>query len=152
MQKITPFLWFDRNAETAMNFYASIFRDTEILDVSRQGPDGPVVSVTFRLNGQEFIGLNGGPEFRFTEAISFFVSVDTQEEVDELWDKLSDGGQQSRCGWLKDKFGVSWQVIPTALGRFLSDKNPAKAQRVMEAMLRMEKIDIAVLEKAHALG
>ena len=154
MQKITTFLWFDDNAEEAMNLYVSIFRNSKILTVSRlpEGAPGVAGKVTmgkFQLDGQEFMALNGGPQFRFTEAISLFVSCETQAEVDELWTKLTaDGGQESQCGWLKDKFGLSWQIIPTALPRLLGDKNPARAQRAMQAMLKMKKIDIAGLEEA----
>jgi predicted 3-demethylubiquinone-9 3-methyltransferase (glyoxalase superfamily) len=149
MQKITPFLWFNGNAEEAMSFYVSIFRNSKILSVQRQGEKGPIFTATFQLEGQEFYVLNGGPEFKFTEAISFFVNCETQEEVDDLWDKLSAGGQIQQCGWLKDKFGLSWQIIPSALGKMLGDKDSAKAQRVMAAMLKMKKIEIAALEKAH---
>src|SRR5215471_18770520 len=122
MKKITPFLWFDTQAEEAMNFYISIFKNAKVLSVNRH--DGRVMSVTFELDGQEFMALNAGPLFKFTEAISFFVNCETQEEVDELWERLSAGGEKSRCGWLKDKFGLSWQIIPTALGRLMSDPNP----------------------------
>lgn len=154
MQKITPFLWFDDNAEEAMNFYTSIFKNSKIGSVSRfpegaPGPAGKVMSVTFQLEGQEFMALNGGPLFKFTEAISFFVNCETQEEVDDLWAKLSAGGKESQCGWLKDKFGLSWQIIPTALGKMLGDKDREKAKRVMQAMLQMKKIDIAGLQRAH---
>jgi len=154
MQKITPFLWFDGNAEEAMNFYTSIFKNSKIGRITRYGdagpgPKGAVMSGTFQLDGQEFMALNGGPQFKFTEAISFFVNCETQEEVDELWEKLSDGGQKSRCGWLKDKYGLSWQIIPSALGKMLGDKNPEKSQRVMKAMLQMDKIDIKGLEQAY---
>jgi predicted 3-demethylubiquinone-9 3-methyltransferase (glyoxalase superfamily) len=154
MQQITPFLWFDGNAEEAMNFYTSIFKNSKIGSVRRYGdagpgPKGSVMTGTFQLNGQEFMVLNGGPLFKFTEAISFFVNCETQEEVDELWEKLSAGGQESRCGWLKDKFGLSWQIIPRILGELLGDKDPAKAQRVMQAMLQMSKIDIKKLKQAY---
>ena len=154
MQKITPFLWFDGNAEEAMNFYTSIFKNSKIGRITRYGdagpgPKGTVMSATFQLDGQEFMALNGGPQFKFTEAISFFVNCETQEEVDELWEKLSDGGQKSRCGWLKDKYGLSWQIIPSALGKMLGDKDPEKSQRVMKAMLQMDKIDIRRLQEAH---
>jgi predicted 3-demethylubiquinone-9 3-methyltransferase (glyoxalase superfamily) len=153
MQTITPFLWFDDNAEEAMTFYASIFKSSKIGSVTRYGdagpgPKGAVMTATFQLNGQEFIALNGGPQFKFTEAISFMVSCETQEEVDELWEKLSAGGEKGRCGWLKDKFGLSWQVVPNALGAMLQDKDAAKAQRVMAAMMKMDKIDIEALKKA----
>jgi predicted 3-demethylubiquinone-9 3-methyltransferase (glyoxalase superfamily) len=154
MQKITPFLWFDGQAEEAMNFYVSIFKNSKVGKVSRYGdagpgPKGSVMSATFTLEGQDFFALNGGPMFKFTPAISFFVSCQTQPEVDELWEKLSAGGETQRCGWLKDKFGVSWQIIPTALGEMLGDKDPAKSQRVMQAMLKMEKIEIAKLKQAY---
>ena len=154
MQKITPFLWFDDNAEEAMNFYVSVFKNSKIGRVTRYGETGPgpkgkVMTGTFELRGQEFMALNGGPQFKFTEAISFFVNCETQEEVDELWEKLSKGGEKGRCGWLKDKFGLSWQIVPTALGRMLSDADPAKSQRVMKAMLQMDKIDIARLKQAY---
>jgi predicted 3-demethylubiquinone-9 3-methyltransferase (glyoxalase superfamily) len=153
MQKITPFLWFDGKAEEAMNFYISIFKNSKILSVSRYGeagpgPKGTVMTAKFELNGQEFIALNGGPQFTFTEAISFVVSCETQQEVDELWEKLSQGGQKSRCGWLKDKYGLSWQVIPTVLVELLQNKDPAKSSRVMQAMLQMDKIDIETLRRA----
>ena len=154
MQKITPFLWFDGNAEDAMNFYTSIFKNSKIGRITRYGdagpgPKGAVMSGTFQLDGQEFMALNGGPQFKFTEAISFFVNCETQEEVDELWEKLSAGGQKSRCGWLKDKYGLSWQIIPSALGEMLGDKDPEKSRRVMKAMLQMDKIDIKGLEQAY---
>ncbi len=149
MQKITPFLWFDGKAEEAMNFYVSIFKNSKVLSVNRAGEAGPVMSVTFQLDGQEFFALNGGPQFKFTEAISLFVNCETQEEVDELWEKLSEGGEKSRCGWLKDKYGLSWQVIPSVLGKLLQDKDPVKAQRVMGAMLQMDKIDIRALQQAY---
>jgi predicted 3-demethylubiquinone-9 3-methyltransferase (glyoxalase superfamily) len=154
MQKITPFLWFDDQAEEAMNFYVSVFKNSKIISVNRlpegtPGPAGKVMTATFQLNGQEFMALNGGPEFKFNESISFFVNCETQQEVDELWEKLSAGGEKSQCGWLKDKFGVSWQIIPTALGQLLGDKDPQKSQRVMQAMLQMTKIDIAALRRAY---
>ncbi len=154
MQKITPFLSFDDNAEEAMNFYASIFKNSKIGKIRRYGdagpgPKGTVMTATFELEGQQFMVLNGGPHFKFTEAISFFVNCETQREVDELWEKLSAGGKQSQCGWLKDKFGLSWQIVPSALGRMLNDPDPAKSQRVMKAMMQMGKIDIAALERAY---
>ena len=154
-QKITPFLWFDGNAEEAAKFYVSVFKDSKIVTTARYGdagpgPKGSVMTVVFSLDGQEFIGLNGGPHFKFTEAVSFSVDCKTQEEVDYYWDKLSAGGQQQPCGWLKDKFGLSWQVNPGVLGEMLSDPDPAKSKRVMEAMLKMKKIDIAALERAYA--
>ena len=148
MNKITPFLWFDDQAEEAMRFYVSIFRNSKVLSV-QPGPNGKAMSVTFELEGQAFMALNGGPEFKFTEAISLFVSCTTQEEVDELWAKLTaDGGEESRCGWLKDKYGLSWQIIPTALMEMLGDPDPEKAGRAMEAMLTMSKIDIKALQGA----
>jgi predicted 3-demethylubiquinone-9 3-methyltransferase (glyoxalase superfamily) len=145
--KITPFLWFDHQAEEAMNFYLSVFKDGKVLNVSRA--NGQVMTVTFELQGQQFIGLNGGPQFKFTEAVSLLVSCDTQEEVDEYWNKLSQGGSEGRCGWLKDKYGLSWQVVPTALGRLLSDPDPKKSQAVLQAMLQMKKIVIKDLQEAH---
>jgi predicted 3-demethylubiquinone-9 3-methyltransferase (glyoxalase superfamily) len=147
MQKITPFLWFDGKAEEAMNFYVSIFKNSKVVNVMR-GPQG-VISTIFQLEGQDFYALNGGPQFKFTEAISLFVSCQTQAEVDELWDKLSAGGKTQQCGWLKDKFGLSWQIIPSILGELLRDKDPEKAARVMAAMLKMVKLDIEGLKKAH---
>ncbi len=155
MQKITPFLWFNNNAEEAMDFYVSIFKNSKVLSVTRYGEAGPgpagtVMVGTFQLDGQEFIALNGGPQFKFTEAISFSVDCETQEEVDHYWDKLtSGGGEESMCGWLKDKFGLSWQVNPRALGEMLGDKDPEKAKRVMNAMLQMKKIDIPTLKRAY---
>ncbi len=154
MQKITPYLWFDDQAEEAVNFYTSIFKNSRVLNVSRYGEAGPgpagsVMTATFELDGQEFMALNGGPQYKFTEAISFLVHCKTQKEVDELWEKLSAEGEEGPCGWLKDKFGVSWQIIPTALGEMLSDPDPARAQRVMEAMLKMTKIEIPVLKQAY---
>jgi predicted 3-demethylubiquinone-9 3-methyltransferase (glyoxalase superfamily) len=149
MKKITPFLWFDTQAEEAMNFYISIFKHSKVLGVT-PGPDGRAMSVSFELEGQEFIGLNAGPQFKFNEAISFFVDCETQQEVDELWSKLTaDGGEESMCGWLKDKYGLSWQIIPQGLGQMLNDPDPARAQRVMQAMLKMNKIDLAGLEAAY---
>ena len=154
MQRITPFLWFDGQAEEAVNFYISIFPNSKILTVSRYGEAGPgskgsVMSATFELDGQLFYALNGGPQFKFTPAISFFVNCETQAEVDELWDKLSAGGRKDRCGWLQDKYGLSWQIIPAALGRMLGDKDPKKSASVMRAMLQMDKIKIADLQKAY---
>ena len=149
MKKITPFLWFDTQAEEAMNFYISVFKHSKVLGMT-PGPDGRAMSVSFELEGQEFIGLNAGPQFKFNEAISFFVDCETQEEVDELWSKLTaDGGEESMCGWLKDKYGLSWQIIPQGLGQMLNDPDPARAQRVMQAMLKMNKIDLAGLEAAY---
>ena len=154
MQKITPFLWFDNNAEQAMNFYVSIFKNSKVVSVSRYGETGPgpkgtLMTATFQLEGQEFMALNGGPHFKFTEAISLFVNCETQEEVDEFWEKLSEGGVESRCGWLKDKYGLSWQIVPTVLGEMMQDKDPENSKRVMEAMLQMDKIDIKALKQAY---
>jgi predicted 3-demethylubiquinone-9 3-methyltransferase (glyoxalase superfamily) len=154
MQKITPFLWFDDKAEEATNFYVSIFKNSKVGTITRYGeagpgPKGTAMSVTFQLDGQDFFALNGGPVFKFTEAISFFVNCETQQEVDELWEKLSAGGEKSRCGWLKDKYGLSWQIIPSVLTKMLGDKNRGKARRVMEAMLQMDKIDISGLKQAY---
>lgn len=148
MQKITPFLWFDGKAEEAARFYTSIFKNSKI-DSTMAGPDGTVMSATFHLDGQEFIALNGGPMFTFSPAISFFVRCETQEEIDYLWEKLSEGGKTQQCGWLQDKFGVSWQIIPPILGEMLNDEDAAKSQRVMQAMLQMEKLDIATLKRAY---
>jgi predicted 3-demethylubiquinone-9 3-methyltransferase (glyoxalase superfamily) len=156
MQKITPFLWFTDNAEEAMNFYTSIFKNSRIVEVSRYGDAGPgpagtVMSGTFELDGQQFMALNGGPEFTFNEAVSLFVTCESQAEVDELWQKLtSGGGEPGPCGWLKDKFGLSWQIVPTRLNELLSDPDREKANRVMQAMLQMSKIDVAALEAAYA--
>ena len=157
MQKITPFLWFDDKAEEAANFYTSIFNNSKIGTIARYGEEGPgpkgtVMSATFQLAGQEFMALNGGPLFTFSPAISFFVNCETQEEVDELWVKLSEGGEKQRCGWLKDKYGLSWQIIPTALGEMLQDKDAEKSRKVMEAMLQMDKIDIERLKLAYEQG
>ena len=154
MQKISPFLWFDSNAEEAAHFYVSIFKDSKILKIARYGEAGPgpagsVMVVNFQIEGQDFIALNGGPLFKFNEAISFVINCQTQEEVDHYWNRLTaGGGQESQCGWLKDKYGLSWQVTPTILGELLADKNHKKAQRVMQAMLQMKKIDIAALKRA----
>lgn len=148
MQKITPFLWFDGQAEEAVNFYTSLFKDSKVVNMNRM-PDGKVISATFLLNGQEFMALNGGPMFKFTEAISLFVKCDTQTEIDSMWEKLSEGGSQGRCGWLKDKFGLSWQIVPPVLGELMGDKDPAKSQRVMQAMLKMDKIIIQDLKDAY---
>ena len=155
MQKITPFLWFDDNAGEAMEFYTSIFKNSKILDVRRyedvaSGQAGKVMTGTFVLDGQEFMALNAGPMFKFTEAISMFVSCETQDEIDDLWERLSAGGEKSQCGWLKDKFGLSWQIVPPILGELLGDPDAAKSKRVMEAMLQMSKIDIAALQRAAA--
>jgi len=154
MRKITPFLWFDGKAEEAMNFYVSIFKNSKVLSVNRygeegQGPKGTVMSAKFQLDGQEFFALNGGPLFSFTPAISFFVDCETQPEVDELWEKLSKGGEKQRCGWLTDKFGLSWQIIPSVLGELLQDKDDEKSERVWRAMLQMDKIDIKGLKQAY---
>ncbi len=154
MQKITTFLWFDQQAEEAMNLYVSLFKNSKVLSVSRYPEGGPMpagtlMTATFQLDGQEFMALNGGPEFKFTEAVSLFVTCETQAEVDHFWDHLSEGGEKSRCGWLKDRFGLSWQIVPTALGELMGDPNPRKAQNVMQAMLQMDKLDIAALQAAH---
>jgi predicted 3-demethylubiquinone-9 3-methyltransferase (glyoxalase superfamily) len=148
MQKITPFLWFNDNAEEAAKYYVSIFKNAKITS-TMPGPNGTVMGLSFTLDGQEFQALNGGPQFKFTEAISLFVRAETQPEIDELWDKLSAGGEKSRCGWLKDKFGLSWQIIPPVLGELLGDKDRVKAQRVMMAMLKMNKIVIQELKDAY---
>jgi predicted 3-demethylubiquinone-9 3-methyltransferase (glyoxalase superfamily) len=158
MQKITPFLWYDDQAEEAANFYVSIFKNSKVLSVTRYDdagaqaagrPKESVMVVEFQLEGQEFVGLNGGPHFKFTEAVSFVVNCETQEEVDYFWQKLSEGGAESQCGWLKDKYGLSWQVVPTILTELLQDKDPEKSQRVMKAMLQMKKIDIPTLKQAY---
>ena len=154
MQKIIPFLWFDGRAEEAANLYTSLIKNSKIGRISRYGEAGPgskgtVMSVTFDLNGQEFIALNGGPQFTFTPAISFFVNCETQEEVDELWEKLSEGGKKHNCGWLQDKFGVSWQIVPTILGKLLHDPDPQKSKRVMAAMLQMQKLEIEPLRRSY---
>jgi len=154
MKKITPFLWFDDKAEEAMNFYVSIFKNSKVGTVTRYGeagpgPKGSVMTATFQLDGQDFIALNGGPHFKFTEAISLSVDCKTQEEVDELWERLSQGGQKSQCGWLKDKYGLSWQIVPSVLGEQLGDKDPEKSKRVMQAMLKMTKLDIRALRQAY---
>jgi predicted 3-demethylubiquinone-9 3-methyltransferase (glyoxalase superfamily) len=151
MKKITPFLWFDDQAEEAMKFYVSIFKNSKVLNISL-GPNGKAFSVSFELDGQEITGLNGGPNFKFTEAISFFVNCETQAEVDYLWEKLTAGGKEVQCGWLKDKYGLSWQIVPTALGELLGDPDPVKSQRVMKAMLKMKKIEIAGLRRAYEQG
>ena len=151
MQKIVPFLWFDGKAEEAARFYVSVFKNSKIVKVM-PGPQGTAMGVTFQLEGQEFYALNGGPQFKFTPAISLFVNCETQQEVDELWKKLSASGSDEQCGWLKDKYGLSWQIIPTVLGKLLGDKDPAKANRVMQAMLKMKKIDIKGLQEAYDRG
>jgi predicted 3-demethylubiquinone-9 3-methyltransferase (glyoxalase superfamily) len=157
-QKITPFLWFDDQAEEAVKLYTSIFKNSKIGTISRYGeevaqvadrPKGSVLTVAFQLDSQEFVALNGGPQFKFTEAVSFVVNCDSQEEVNYYWEKLSAGGEESRCGWLKDEFGLSWQVVPRVLIEMLEDKDPTKSQRVMHAMLQMDKIDIPTLKKAY---
>src|SRR5438445_10041712 len=157
MQKITAFLWFDGKAEEAMNFYTSIFENSKIKSVTRYGeagpgPKGTVMTGTFQLEGQDFMALNGGPHFTFSPAISFFVNCQTQQEVDELWEKLSEGGEKGRCGWLKDKYGLSWQIVPSALGEMLRDEDAEKSKRVMKAMLQMDKIDIKALKQAYEQG
>jgi len=155
MSEITPCLWFDTEGEDAAKFYTSVFPNSKILHVARYGsagprPEGTVMNVDFELNGQEFMALNGGPEFTFSEAISFQVSCKTQDEVDTYWSRLSEGGEEGPCGWLKDKYGVSWQIVPTALAELLTDPDPEKSQRVMSAMLKMKKIEIDELERAAA--
>ena len=155
MHEITPCLWFDTDGEEAAKFYTSVFPNSRIVDVARYGEAGPraegtVMTVSFELDGQKFVALNGGPEFRFSEAISFQVSCKTQDEVDSFWSKLSEGGEEGPCGWLKDRYGLSWQIIPTALPELLSDPDPEKSQRVMRAMLKMKKIEIDALERAAA--
>lgn len=154
MQKITPFLWFNNNVEEAVRFYSSVFNDVEIKNIVRNtadtpGEEGTVMLVSFRLQEQEFVGLNGGPQFHFTEAISFVVNCESQEEVDTYWDALSEGGEKSQCGWLKDKFGLSWQVVPTHLSKLMNTGDAKKSARVMAALMQMHKIDIAVLEAAY---
>lgn len=166
MQKITPFLWFNNQAEEAANFYASIFKNSsgsaqdksKILNIARYGeagakaagrPEGSAMTVAFQLEGQNFVALNGGPIFKFTEAISFVVNCKTQKEVDYFWEKLSQGGEEGPCGWLKDKFGLSWQIVPAALGGMMQDKDPKKSEKVMQAMLKMKKLDIKTLEQAY---
>lgn len=157
MQKITPFLWFDDKAEEAANFYVSIFKNSKIGKVVRYGdagpgPKGTVMTVLFQLDDQEFCALNGGPHYKFSPATSFFVNCETQQEVDEFWEKLSAGGKTNRCGWLDDKYGVTWQIVPTVLGKLLHAENPAKAKSVMQAMLQMEKLDIKKLQQAYDQG
>jgi len=161
MQKITPCLWFDGNAEEAAKFYTSIFKNSKITDFARYGeagakvsgkPQGSLMTMAFELEGQEFLALNGGPEFTFSPAISFIVNCETQEEVDEFWEKLSEGGETQPCGWLRDKYGVSWQIVPTVLGEMMQDADPMKSESVMAALLQMRKIDISVLKAAHEQG
>jgi len=156
MQKITPFLWFDNQAEEAVNFYVSVFRNSRITNIARYGDDaakvsgrrqGSVMTVAFELDGQPFVALNGGPVFTFSPAVSFVVDCATQEEVDRLWDRLSAGGEPQQCGWLRDKYGVTWQIVPAVLGKLLSDPDAARAQRVMQAMLQMNKLDIGALKQ-----
>jgi predicted 3-demethylubiquinone-9 3-methyltransferase (glyoxalase superfamily) len=160
MQKITPFLWFDTQAEEAANFYTSVFKNSKIVSVARYGeegvkasgrPKGTAMTIAFQLDGQEFVALNGGPHFKFTEAISFVVNCKTQEEVDHYWEKLSTGGDEKaqQCGWLKDKYGLSWQIVPTVLVEMLQDKDSKKSERVMEALLKMKKLDIKTLQRAY---
>ncbi|MBL8186934.1 MAG: VOC family protein [Acidobacteria bacterium] len=154
MQKITTYLWFNDNAEEAVNFYVSLFNDSKIISVVRHrevgpGPAGQAFFITFELAGQQFYALNGGPMFKFTEAISLYVNCQTQEEIDTLWKKLTAEGEESRCGWLKDKYGLSWQIIPTSLGEMMQDADPARAGRVMQALLQMNKLDIAKLQEAY---
>lgn len=157
MQKITPFLWYDNNAEEAVSLYISVFKNSKITDITRYGdagpgPKGSVMTIAFQLEGQDFIALNGGPMFKFTEAISLSVDCKTQQEVDELWEKLSAGGQPGQCGWLKDKFGLSWQIVPSALVEMLQDPDAEKSNRVMQAMMQMRKIDVASLRRAYENG
>jgi predicted 3-demethylubiquinone-9 3-methyltransferase (glyoxalase superfamily) len=157
MQKITPFLWFDGKAEEAMNFYVSIFKNSRVGSITRYGdagpgPKGTVMIAMFQLEGQDFIALNGGPQYTFTPAISLFVDCKTQQEVDDLWEKLSAGGRTDRCGWLSDKYGLSWQIVPSALRELMGDKDPEKSKRVMKAMLQMTKIDIQGLKQAYDQG
>ncbi|WP_349314092.1 VOC family protein [Chitinophaga sp. MM2321] len=154
MKKITPFLWFNDNAEEAVNYYVSVFKNSKITAINRYGEGGPapagsVLTVSFQLEGEDFVALNGGPHYTFTPAISLFVNCITQEEVDELWETLSEGGAKSRCGWLEDKYGLSWQIIPATLMELMNDKDPVKAGRVMKAMMKMDKIDIKTLQEAY---
>ena len=157
MPKISPFLWFDNQAEDAANFYTSIFKNSQIVGIARYGEAGPgkkgsVMTVAFQLDGQDFVALNGGPQFQFTPAVSFVVNCKTQEDVDHFWRALSQGGRTDRCGWLTDKFGLSWQIVPTVLGELLQDKDASKSKRVMEAMLQMDKIDVRKLKQAYEGG
>jgi predicted 3-demethylubiquinone-9 3-methyltransferase (glyoxalase superfamily) len=154
MQPITPFLWFNDNAEEAINFYVSIFEDAKILEIARYGdagpgPKGSVMTIAFQLNGTKFVALNGGPHFTFNPAISFVVNCETQAEVDRYWDKLMEGGKSMQCGWLTDKYGLSWQIVPTVLLKYIQDKDPAKSNRVMQAMFKMVKLDISELTRAY---
>lgn len=157
MQKITPCLWFNDNAEEAVNFYLSIFKNSKLGTITHYGesssnasgrPKGSVLTITFQLNGQEFMALNGGPQFKFSEAISFIVNCENQKEIDELWEKLSEGGEKGLCGWLKDKYGMSWQIVPAVLGEMMKEKDPVKAEKGMKAIMQMTKIDINILKKA----
>ncbi len=157
MPKITPCLWFDDNAQEAVNFYISIFKNSKITGVARYGdagpgPKGSVMTIKFKLDGQEFLALNGGPHFKFTEAISLIVNCETQKEIDEMWEKLSKGGQEVQCGWLKDKYGLSWQIVPTILGKMMQDKDAQKSNRVMKAILQIKKLDIKILKQAYEHG
>jgi predicted 3-demethylubiquinone-9 3-methyltransferase (glyoxalase superfamily) len=157
MQKIVPFLWFDGKAEEAMNFYVSVFKNSRIVSITRYGeagpgPKGTVMTGIFQVEGQDFYALNGGPQFTFSPAISFFVNCETQQEIDDLWEKLSEGGQKNRCGWLTDKYGVTWQIVPTDLGKMLHDSDADRSQRVMKAMLQMDKLDIGKLKQAYEQG
>ena len=158
MKKITPCLWFDNQAEEAVNFYVSIFKKSKIMDIARYGeagakvsgkPEGTVMTVTFLLEGQEFMALNGGPQFKFSEAVSFVVNCRTQKEIDAFWKRLSEGGEEGPCGWLKDRYGVSWQIVPIVLGEMLHDKDTRKSEKVMKAMLQMKKLDIKALKQAY---
>ena len=154
MQKITPFLWFDNKAEEAMRFYVSIFKNSKVVSISRYGeagpgPKGAVMVAKFELDGQEFLALNGGPQFTFSPAVSFLVNCKAQDEVDYFWERLAEGGEKHQCGWLRDKYGLSWQIVPTILGELMQDKDPEKSKRVMEAMLQMQKIDIEGLKRAY---
>lgn len=157
MQKITPFLWFDNQAEEAMDFYISVFKNSEVLSVTRYsegapGPSGTVMTAKFMIEGQEFVALNGGPQFQFTEAISFVVNCETQEEIDYYWEKLSDEGEEQGPGWVKDKYGLSWQIVPTVLEEMMGEGDPVKSQKVMSAMMKMNKIDINTLKQAYDSG
>jgi predicted 3-demethylubiquinone-9 3-methyltransferase (glyoxalase superfamily) len=157
MPKITPFLWYDGQAEEAVNFYVSIFKNSKIVSMARYGeagpgPKGSVMTAAFQLEGQDFVALNGGPQFKFTPAISFVVNCETQQEVDDLWEKLSAGGRKDWCGWLTDKYGVSWQIVPVILSKLLQDKDPEKSKGVMQAMLKMDKLDIGRLKEAYDKG
>jgi len=159
MQKITPFLWLDDKAEEAVKFYVSVFKNSRIGGVARYGaagakasgrPKGSVMTVAFQLDGQDFVALNGGPHFKFTEAISFVVNCETQAEVDELWEKLSAGGEKGRCGWLKDRYGMSWQIVPSVIGKLMQDTDAGKSEKVMQAILKMDKLDVEALRRAAA--